>query len=350
MMDSHKLFWHPERVSQWVRGEKIAPLYLDMGITRSCNISCSYCYYSVPENRSSDIIETPALVSFLQEAADIGVKAIGFLGDGEPMLHPGVYEAVVAGKDSGLDMAVATNGVLMQEEGLEEFLAALSWLRFNVSAGTPATYSNVMGVDPRIFQRVLGNIGRCVAIKRSKGLSLTIGIQMVLIPECLADIVPFAAMGRCLGVDYAVVKQCAERADDGRSLTAADYEKNRHLLQEAEALSTDDYRVIIKWGKIEGGGVKRYDRCYGPEFLPQISGNGDLYCCGAFFGNPEFLIGNINHNSFRELVSGERYAAVMRRVRERVDVHHDCGNNCRQNEINEYLWKLRNPPEHINFI
>lgn len=349
-MDSHKLYWHPERVSQWLHGERIAPLYLDMGITRSCNISCSYCYYSVPEHRSSEIIETPALVRFLQEAADIGVNAVGFLGDGEPMLHPGVYEAVAAGRAAGLDMALATNGVLLKEAGLEDFLAALSWIRFNVSAATPYTYSRVMGVDQRIFQRVRENIGRCVAMKRAKGLKLAIGIQMVLIPECLDDIVPFARMGQELGVDYAVVKQCAERADNGWSLTAADYEKNRHLLREAEALSSGDYMVIIKWGKIESGGVKRYDCCYGPEFLPQISGNGDLYCCGAFFNNPDFLIGNINRESFRELVAGERYAEVMGWVRESVNVRHDCGTSCRQNEINEYLWKLKHPPEHMNFI
>jgi len=24
--------------------------------------------------------------------------------------------------------------------------------------------------------------------------------------------------------------------------------------------------------------------------------------------------------------------------------------NCRQNEINEFLWRLRHPPEHVNFI
>lgn len=350
LMDSHKLYWHLDRVHEWLQGKRIAPLYLDMGITQTCNVQCSYCYYAVPEHRTNAIIETPALISFLKEAAEIGVKAIGFLGDGEPMLHPGVYDAVSAGKAVGLDMALATNGVLMKEERLEELLTSLTWIRFNISAGTPTTYASVMGVDEKIFYRVVENIRRCVAIKRAGNLPVVIGIQMVLIPDCFEDVVPFAAMGRDLGVDYAVVKQCAERTDSDQAPTMDDYERNKHLLKQAESLSNDNYAVIIKWQKISNDGVKHYDHCYGCEFLPQISGNGDVYCCGAWFGNPDFLIGNINHESFKEIVSGSRYAEVMQRVKNEVNVHLDCGNNCRQNEINEFLWKLKHPPEHVNFI
>lgn len=350
LMDSHKLHWHLDRVSDWLQGKRIAPLYLDMGITQTCNVQCSYCYYAVPEHRTNAIIETPALVSFLKEAAEMGVKAVGFLGDGEPMIHPGVYDAVAAGKAAGLDMALATNGLLMKEERLEELLASLTWIRFNISAATPSMYSTVMGVDEQAFHKVVDNIRRCVAIKRAGNLPVVIGIQMVLIPECFNEVVPFAAMGRDLGVDYAVVKQCAERTDNNQAPTMEDYELNKHLLKEAESLSTDSYSAIIKWRKISNNGVKYYDHCYGCEFLPQISGNGDVYCCGAWFGNPDYLIGNINHESFKEIVFGRRYAEVMQRVKNDVDVHHECGTNCRQNEINEFLWKLKHPPEHVNFI
>lgn len=349
-MDSHKLFWHLDRVEAWQRGDRIAPLYLDMGITQTCNISCSYCYYAVPENRTSAIIETTALISFLREAAAVGVRAVGFLGDGEPMLHPGVCEAVIAGREAGLDMALASNGTILPHHRLEEFLGALSWIRFTVGAATPATYRTVMGADDRVYRRVLDNIRRCVDLKKRAGLAVTIGIQMILIPECLGDILPFAELGRDLGVDYAVIKQCSSRADNGASLTGEDYARHREVLARAESLSGDGYNMIVKWRKIASAGAKRYDRCFGCEFLPQISGNGDLYCCGAFFGNPDFLVGNINRQSFRELVSGERYADVMRRVGETVDVHRECGTGCRQNEINEFLWMLRHQPGHINFI
>lgn len=349
-MDSHKLLWHLDRVNALQRGERIAPLYLDVGITQTCNVRCSYCYYSVPERSSGNIIETPALIAFLQDAAAIGVKAVGFLGDGEPMLHPGAYEAVIAGRQAGIDIALSTNGTVLPDSNIDKFLSALSWIRFTVGGATPSTYCSVMGVDEQVFLRVMENIRRCVEVKKRLKLNVTIGIQMILIPECLPDIIPFAALGRELGVDYAVIKQCSSQADNCASLTEEEYELHKEVLARAVAYSGDGYSLIVKWRKISSAGRKDYDHCYGCELLPQISGNGDLYCCGAFFGNPDFFVGNINRQSFRELVFGDRYAAVMKRVKETVDVHRDCGIGCRQNEINEFLWQLRNRPNHVNFI
>ena len=109
-LDGHKLHLHPERVAEWRAGNQIAPIYIDMGITQTCNVACKFCYYMVPENRTSHIIPTEALIEFLKCSAGMGVKAIGFLGDGEPTLHPGVYDAVEAGAEFGLDMAIATSG------------------------------------------------------------------------------------------------------------------------------------------------------------------------------------------------------------------------------------------------
>ena len=49
-MDSHKLFWHLDRVEAWQRGERVAPLHLDMGISSGCNMACTFCY-GVIQNR-----------------------------------------------------------------------------------------------------------------------------------------------------------------------------------------------------------------------------------------------------------------------------------------------------------
>ena len=155
-MDGHKLMYHGERVKEWQTGKSIAPLYIDMGITQTCNIACEYCYYAVPENKKADMIPTDALIRFLNEAAEIGTKAIGFLGDGEPMIHPGVYDAVAVGAKAGLDMSLSTNGVIMREERLPEFLKSLVWLRFNVSAASPEKFEKVMGTTQDNFHSACG--------------------------------------------------------------------------------------------------------------------------------------------------------------------------------------------------
>ena len=56
--------------------------------------------------------------------------------------------------------------------------------------------------------------------KKGKNLPVTLGIQMVLLPRFKDDIIPFAILGRELGVDYAVIKHCS---DDETGSLGVDY-------------------------------------------------------------------------------------------------------------------------------
>ena len=348
-MSDHKLYWHLERVQQWLDGKEIAPLYIDMGITQTCNIACKYCYYATPKNRSDKMIPKDALIRFLHDCAEMGVKAIGFLGDGEPMIHPDVYEVVMAGTNFGVDMAISTNGVIMNEEGMDDFLKALTWIRFNISAATPEKYEEVMGVPRLVYARVVDNIKKCIELKHKLNLKVTIGIQMILIVDCIDQIIPYAKLGREIGVDYAVIKQCSEREGVEHQYAVTDLSDLEDVIQEAESYATSNYAVIVKRKKMEYN-ERQYRRCYGCEFLPQINGAGDVYCCGNFFGNRDYYIGNICEESFKDIVFGERYKEVMTLVKSKVNVQRQCGEKCRQNEINEFLWNLKSPPPHVNFV
>ena len=354
-LDGHKLHLHPERVAEWRAGNQIAPIYIDMGITQTCNVACKFCYYMVPENRTSHIIPTETLIEFLKCSAGMGVKAIGFLGDGEPTLHPGVYDAVEAGAAFGLDMAIATNGVALSAERLPKFLASLNWIRFTLAVGERQAYKRVMGGNEKTFDKVVNNIRRCVEIKKELGLPVVIGMQMVLIEECLDQVVPQARLGKELGVDYFVVKQTSESGNEEKDnvqhgLILEDYSKYEDIFLSAESFASESYAVVIKRAKMEKK-TRNYHSCYGCEFLPQITGKGDVYPCGNHFERQDLYIGNIVDQSFRDIVFGERYAEVMRRVKEDINVHTECGIGCRQNEINEYLYELKtNRPAHANFI
>jgi radical SAM protein with 4Fe4S-binding SPASM domain len=352
----HKLLWHRQRVADWMNGDSIPPLTIDMGITKACNIACEYCYYAVPENQSPEIIPTDSMIAFLKDAAEVGMKGIAIAGDGETMTHKGIYDIVEAGASFGLDMSVSTNGLQLKDDRAKKYLESLSWIRFHNSAGTPETYAKVMGTTEKNYHKFVENVRKCVELKKRYDLPVTIGMLMILVPKCASDIVSYAELGKELGVDYACIKQCAESThveyDDLESEhDSLDdfYQTCIPELRKAESLSDEKYKVIIKWDKMFNKGKRGYDKCYGCEFVSQISGNGDFFNCGHFFGDEKFLIGNIVKESFKDLVNSDRYKEVMSRVKTDVDVH-KCGANCRQNEINEFLWKIKNVPEHVNFV
>src|SRR3989338_7641833 len=201
ILDGHKLQWHRERVEAWLRGERIAPITIDCALTRACTYKCVYCYGMLQANdikrMTKDVISR-----FLDDAAEIGVKAISFVSDGESTCSPHLYDAILRGKSNGLDMALGTVGYLLKDERLEEILPALTYLRFNITAANPKRYAEIHGCDEACFHKVIGTIRRSVEIKRCKKLDVTLGLQMVLMPSFADQILPLAKLGRELEVDY----------------------------------------------------------------------------------------------------------------------------------------------------
>ena len=55
ILDSHKLSYHLDRVKAWENGERVAPVTVDMALTRACGAMCSFCYAMVqePQERAS---------------------------------------------------------------------------------------------------------------------------------------------------------------------------------------------------------------------------------------------------------------------------------------------------------
>ncbi|MBP7654830.1 radical SAM protein, partial [Candidatus Dependentiae bacterium] len=306
LLDSHKLLWHLDRLKDWNDGKRIAPVHIDMGLSKDCNLRCLYCYGKV-QKLDRSVIPGDALIRFLKDAAEIGVKSVAMIGDGEPLMNKSVYDAIDAGYESGLDLSVGTNGVLLKKDKLPEMLKKLVYLRFNISAAEPKSYSFIHQCPEKCFYSAIENIKECVKIKKQYGYKVTIGLQMVLIPECLDQVVPLAKLGAELETDYCVIKHCSDSETRELNIPLEIYPQFEPVLKEAEKYSNEKYQVIIKWKKIMAVGKKKYDRCLGIPFLLQISGNGDVKPCGFLFPKKGYLMGNIIKQSFTEIFYSDQY-------------------------------------------
>ena len=86
ILDSHKLSYHFDRVEEWESGEKIAPISVDMALTRACGAMCSFCYAMVQEPQERASIKTVDALNLLDDFAQIGVKGVSLISDGESTL------------------------------------------------------------------------------------------------------------------------------------------------------------------------------------------------------------------------------------------------------------------------
>src|SRR5258705_13413428 len=78
ILDGTKIGWHLDRVRAWERGERIAPITIDMALTRACNYACSFCYAMLQEN-DREVITTEVMYRFLDDCAELGVKGISLV-------------------------------------------------------------------------------------------------------------------------------------------------------------------------------------------------------------------------------------------------------------------------------
>ena len=364
VLDGQKLQWHKDRVASWLRGERIAPITIETALTRSCNFSCQYCYGKLQVNEIKhmtwDIIR-----NFLEDAKEIGVKSVNFTGDGESTCSPYFSKAIIYGNHIGLDMAVGTNLSLLTEKELELILPCLTYIRVNISAADSNSYSIVHGTSEGNFYKVIANIKACVKFKKLYKLPVTIGLQMVLMPDLWEQVIPLAKLGRSLEVDYLVIKHCSDDEFGSLGIDYSKYDKLIDLLKETETYSTSTYSVQAKWSKILSGGKRSYSQCYGPPFMLQMSGSGLVAPCGMLFNDRYkelYHIGNIAETRFKDIFNSDRYWEVMDRIAsDKFDAHTMCGSLCFQHKANEYLWGLKKgminlekpkgeKPQHINFV
>ena len=316
ILDSHKLSYHYDRVQAWENGERIAPISVDMALTRACGAMCSFCYAMIQEPQERANIKTKEALNLLDDFAEIGVKSVSLISDGESTLSKAYVPFIQHAAKIGIDVGNATNGWEWEPEKIDQVLPYLTWVRFTVAGGTPGGYAKIMfksSENIEVFDRAMSHIKYAVQLKKKLNLKVTLGIQMVLMPEFKNEILPFAKLAVNLGVDYGVIKHCSDDEFGTLGVNYEKYEDMYPILNEAEMMSSEKTKIIIKWEKIKNKGKPLYNRFYGPQFLLQISGSGLVAPSGMFFNArySKFHIGNFAEERFIDIFKSDRYWRVM---------------------------------------
>jgi cyclic pyranopterin phosphate synthase len=120
-IDSHKLIFHLDRVAEWKRKGIVAPLYVEVSPSGSCNHRCIFCAVDYLKYQPV-FLDAKILTKRVREMAKLGVRSIMYAGEGEPLIHKDIAGIVTTTKQSGIDVAITTNGVLLTKSLSEQVL------------------------------------------------------------------------------------------------------------------------------------------------------------------------------------------------------------------------------------
>lgn len=346
-IDSHKLHFHPRRVADWLEGRNIFPLFMEIGPAARCQCRCIFCAFDYTKYKGALLSETYCKI-VIEQAAQMGLKSVMFAGEGEPLMNPSIIEMISYSKMHSLDVSMTTNGVKLNSKRALNALPFLEWLRFSVDAATPETYAIVHGCRPEHFGILVDNIKTAVSIKKEQHAKCVIGVQAVLIPQNQNEIVRLACLTRSWGVDYFTVKPFSKHPSSVCDFDV-EYGKVKLLEEQLRPIATDDFKIIFRTNAMEKLNEPRpYRECLAHSFATYVDAAGFIYPCSMFLGQVEYAFGNIYEECFPAIWEGQQRQRVITRLREEgVD---RCREICRLDEINRYLWSLKNPPLHVNFI
>lgn len=353
-IDSHKMQYHSGRVGAWSggQGSSVYPIYVEISPVGHCNHRCTFCAvdYIGYKTRSLD---SRKLMEAIGEMAEGGVKSIMFAGEGEPMLHPEISLLVTYTRLCGIDVAFTTNATAMTESFVKKCLGAVSWIKVSCNAGTPELYSKIHQCDIKHWEKIWKNILFAVSERNALGLKTVIGVQCLLLPENASSLEALARQCKNIGVDYLVIKPYSHNPNSitqtYRDIEYRDYYND--VLKGLEKFVSSKFEIVTRANAIDAWDSENrgYSTCHStPYFWAYLMASGDLYACSAHIGDESFNLGNINDTNFHDIWQGEVRKKLIEKMKN-FDIS-TCRKNCRMNSVNKYLWDLKNPNPHKNFI
>ena len=343
-LDSHKINYHPKEIAQFLDGNLKAPIYVEISPTGICNHKCLFCHYNYLGHEGKFV--KGKIIELIHELAKMGVKCVVFAGNGEPTLHVDTLEAIQLAKELGMDVALSTNGALLNEKHFEILAKNLTWIRFSFNAGSQENYA-----QENDYNKVIENIRKLKSVKDVIKSEITLGTQFVLIPENKDYVLQHGKMLKELGVDYFSVKHFYEHSHNEFNVNSnfLTDEFLENLTLESEKLCDESFKFIVRSTK-NLSSQRVYDKCYGLEFLLFIDEQGDVYSCFSHQYDKKTILGNIFENSFKDIWNSAQKQDAVDHINNCINKN-QCQPNCRHHQINNYLWEIKHPKmPHINFI
>ena len=331
----NKILRHLDRIQEYKKRGMVAPLTMEVDMTNNCNNNCKGCVGG-RSNRESITLEEG--LSYVSQMKDYGVKALTFSGGGEPLMNPATPKVIQHASKLGMDVALITNGLLLNQEMYAEVLPYLTWTRISLDADSPTMYERTHGLTGNVYFNVLANIRGATQFKKMNQLKCTIGVGYLTGKDTLSGMVKATSTVKSLGADYLQFRPFH-----------GDFTPIGSELEKCVGFNDDNFRVLASTQKYThfGDKYKRpYDYCHGAHFVGVIQADSKMTLCCHTRGIEKYCIGDLKEQSFKEIWEGE----LKRGVLKGLDVHKCNPQFCRSDSFNRTLDDLMTEKEHENFL
>ncbi len=293
---------------------------INWNVTRECNLKCKHCYYdaSAPLEDELSTVQAFALIDDIAETFGDDVRVT--LGGGEPLMRKDLFEIIKYGKERGVSLVLASNGVMLTEDvaarlkdaGIDEVIIAID--------GTQKTHDYIRGNG--VFERTVRGALAC----KAAGLDLVIDPCIMKQNEGetakIIDIAEHLGARQCRIFHYIAMGRGEIEIPDAE-LNSVQYaqnvmqlyeEQNRRSRIEICTTQACQYWVVLQ-RKAEAGlpvpdfYYNEVPGCRAGIGMLSIKPNGDVVPCPLL----EVKAGNATEMSLREILNSDVFVNLKSR-------------------------------------
>jgi len=317
---------------QFVRGvlsgetAHAGPFFVTLDVTDRCNLRCRACAYhsaDVPpaaDNCLPRDISYELVLRLCREMRSMGGWRLLLIGHGEPLLHPRIGDIIAAGKSSGLEVFLTTNGTLLDEERVRSLVAlGLDKIQVSLWANSPDDYvRNHPGTPAAMFDQVVRGVERLVKERSAQGKARPrIVLHQAITRYDYGNIGQFADVALATGCDALSLSPLTTQHGvmSAHAPSAAEVTTVCGILEQLRArlrgtrLSHNIDDVLGRYRA--GAAIWEEYGCYIGWIDARVRINGDVAPCNLC----ELPLGNLGQTSLREIWNGPGFQDFRRRAR-----------------------------------
>ena len=306
---------------KYAHNKRKMPKYnINWNVTRACNLRCKHCYYdaATPLNDELNTEQAYALIDDIAETFGDNVRVT--LGGGEPLVRKDLFEIIKYGKERGVSLVLASNGILLTEDiaarlknaGIEEVIIAID--------GTQKTHDAIRGNG--VFEKTVRGARAC----KATGLDLVIDPCIMKQNEGetakIIDISEHLGARQCRIFHYIAMGRGEVEIPDAE-LDSIQYAQNvmqlyeeQNKRKELEICTTQacQYWVVLQRKAEEGLPVPDFyynevPGCRAGIGMLSIKPNGDVVPCPLL----EVKAGNVTEMSLRDILNSDVFVNLKSR-------------------------------------
>jgi MoaA/NifB/PqqE/SkfB family radical SAM enzyme len=269
----------------------LVPWEVYLQISRRCNLRCAMCGHEVWQSNSG-FMEQEVFDRTLAECKANGVKTLHILsGQGEPLLHPQVFEMLEKAVAEGFEVGIVTNGTPLTPERIRRLAGlGLAYIQFSFAGWDKDSYeATYVGAK---FERTLENLKALNAAL--KGKKTTFAVKAVATEDWEATLERTAYFLRSQGVEKVF------------TVVGNNFGGHVQLGQ-----------FVEKHGVWSQKKIEHHRRMPCRVFLKSVGVfcDGTVTACACYDSNAELKIGNIMEQGLAEIRNGEPFRRILEAFR-----------------------------------